>query len=381
MHSGKYDLEIKVNDDQTKFVGRYAFDMKNRIVSLDGEMKDPREASGGVLLETNNLFFDLYLKNNNLYIDSSELFNEVLYLPIQDQTGLLKVKNYNLDALVDGVYDATIESLKVMSYKDEKTSITYLGKSTNVTKRSFVLDNEGKILFLTTFYNTLIDNSNFVNEYARIKEVKSDEIRRTLANYITNAEYKYGGNSDKETTVSVYFTFNKTVRLEINAKEDTKTKTTIDIGENKYYYDYEENNKNVYSGSIGISEKHINETIIKTYDITFDSDERVIDATLELTLDEKASLKKKEYDKFKNIQEFSDQDYTDLKNNLSIYVNENIVDELSKYFSKKCTTELKCACNDGEDTCTCEYNNSIIVCPRVDVESKPVEEAPIENVE
>lgn len=43
--SGKYRLTAKVNKQDFGFNGNYAYDVKNRVISLTGVMRDPKEAT------------------------------------------------------------------------------------------------------------------------------------------------------------------------------------------------------------------------------------------------------------------------------------------------------------------------------------------------
>lgn len=364
--TGEYKLSVTVNGKENSFNGTYAYDIKNKILSLSGVMKDPREASGGIILETLDFDFNTYLKEDEFYFQSNQLYGEsYIYFPIEDESGFLATKNYSLDSIVSGLQDALNYTLEDMTYETEATKINYRGKETNVKKKYIVLDNKNKIKFITSFYDNLIDDTNFINELARIKEKKTDEIIKTLENYKTTAEYKYSGESSNKTLLSIYYSGSNIYRLEIDASEDeTKDLYRLDIGDTKYYFDYYKDNKNVYSATLSVTTKEIQNIVAKTYDITFDSDEYVIDIELYLEIDESGKVKKQDVTNNKNIKEFTEDDYSKIKVNAQSYVSDiTFIDKIREKFKEKCSPSLNCICGD-EDTCNCTYEGKIITCPR-----------------
>lgn len=364
--SGKYRLTLKVNNDSVAFDGNYGYDVKNKIVNLTGSMRDPKEQTGEVLIDTKDLVFNAYMKDNNIYFQSNQIYgDEYLFFPIEDTSGLLKTKNYDLYSLVIGTTDAMDVALKQMNYKTESASITYLGKEKNVTKRSLILDNQGKLKFIKSFFTELKEDVNFVNEMARIKDKKDTDIIKTIENYITTSEYKYSSNSTNKTTVSIYFTSSKVYRIEVLVEEDElPLKYIFDIGETKYYLDYFEGDKNVYSLTFASKIKELENLTEKNYDITIDTDDYVTDLNIYLEEDKQTKVKKQDIETFKNIKDFTEEDYIKVKSNTSYYLKDiTFIDKIRDYYKEKCTPDLNCVCNDSEENCSCTYNDRIISCP------------------
>lgn len=364
--SGKYRLTAKINNQDVGFNGNYAYDVKNKLLSLTGVMRDPKEATGEVLIDTRDFEFNLYLKDNNLYFQSKEIYdNPYILFPIEDSTGLLTTKNYDMYSLVIGSSDALINTLKVMNYETSQEDITYLGKNIKANKKSLVLDNKNKIKFIKTLLNNLIEDSNFINEVARVRDKKSEEIIQTLENYITTSEYKYSGISDDLITVSIYYRGTKIYRIEFVDKKEKQTKYRLDVGETKYYLEYFEDDKNIYSATLAVTKKELDNLIEKNYDITFDKDGLVSDISIFIEEDKQPSVKKQEITEYKNIKEFSDEDYFKVSSNASYYLsNIKFIDDIREHYKEKCTLGLKCVCDEGEDTCNCTYNDKIIKCPK-----------------
>lgn len=361
---GKYRLTMKVNDDSVAFDGNYGYDVKNKIINLTGNMRDPKEQTGGVLIDTKDLVFNAYMKDNNIYFQSEQIYgNEYLYFPIEDESGLLKTKNYDIYSLVIGTTDALDVALKDMNYVTEKDSITYLGKEVNVNKRSLVLDNANKLKFLKSFLTELKEDVNFVNELARIRDKKDTEIVSILENYITTSEYKYSAENSNKTTISVYFSKSKIYRIEVNMDEGKKCKYVFDIGETKYYLDYFEDDSNVYTMTFSSKTKELDSLIEKTYDITLDTKNYVSDINIYLEEEKQARVKKQDIEEFKNVKDFTVDDYNKIKTNAGYYLKDvSFVDMIQEYYKEKCTPDLNCICNSG-DTCSCTYNDKIITCP------------------
>ena len=371
--SGEYNLQLKVNDDQFEFNGNYGLDVNNKIISLTGKLEDPKKNEGGIIIDSKVLQFDAYLKENNIYILSEQLYNPELYmlLPINDETGLLKTRKYDLESLINGIYDAVDAGLKKMVYNTSKESIVHRGERIDVKRYYVILDNKAKKTFMLEFYNSLLEDTNFINEYARINDTTNAEIERIINNYITSTEYKYSGESKEKTVLSLYYKDKKVYRLEMLEETKVKKLTQLDIGDTKYYFNYFEDNKNIYSGTlVALKSKKKNFTL-KEYEITFDSDKALTDISLTIKDSYEPSVKKKDITNIMSIADFKQNDFNILKNNLSNYFYDvTWVDRLDDIFINKCNPSLSCLCENGAKYCNCTYNNTIIECPVESVTAK-----------
>ena len=65
LKSGTYNLQIKVNEDAYEFNGKYGLDVNNKIISLDAKMEDPRKEEGAIIIDSNLLNMDIYLRENH----------------------------------------------------------------------------------------------------------------------------------------------------------------------------------------------------------------------------------------------------------------------------------------------------------------------------
>lgn len=369
--SGTYKLDLNINNKKNGFSGTYSFDTKNRIANLTGTMRDPREQNGGIILDYREFNFIASLANTDLYFQSKEIFNDdTIYFPIDDETGILSAKSYDLSSILTGIEEALTEALKVSEYTNQKEDITYLGEQIKVDARILTLDNNGKKIFLHKFYETLKDDSNYINEIAHLKEIKTDDVLKSLENKLTELDYKYSGENNNKTIIKIYYSGTKIYRLALELQEENipNYRVQLDIGETKYYLDIFDDNKNIISSTLVVTTKEKDDVIKKTYEITFDMDELVMDITLDIEREKRANVKKVSYDKYKSIRDFTEIDYQNLKINLGYYTsNVSWIDKLPEMFKNKCSTSLVCRCEDGEDVCNCTYNDSIIKCPKSEV--------------
>ncbi|MDE6141311.1 MAG: hypothetical protein K2G03_01780, partial [Bacilli bacterium] len=353
--SGTYKLDLSVNNKKTGWTGNYSFDTKNRVVNLTGKMRDPREQDGGIILDYHDFNFIANLSNTDFYFQSKELFDEnIIYFPIDDSTGFLSAKSYDLSSILTGIEDALTEALKASEYTNSNETITYLGEQTKVNCRTLTLDNKGKKQFLKTYYQTLVEDTNYINEVARLKENKTEDIVKSIENKLTELDYKYSGNSSDKTILKIYYSGNKIYRLSAEIQEDNSSNKRIqlDVGETKYYLDVFEENKNILSSTLVVTTKEKDDSIKKTYEVTFDMDDFVMDMTLNIEREKRSSVKKTTYENTKSIRDFTEVDYQNLKNNLRVYTdNVDLVDKLPEIFKNKCSPSLICRCEDGEDVC------------------------------
>ncbi len=378
--SADYKLKLDINGTKNEFVGTYERDVKSRIFKLDGTMKDPNEASGGIILDSKDFQFDSYMKDNNLYFKSDQLFNKYFHVTLPDETGLLTTKTYSLDLLVGGISDALTESIKNVVINKDNTNINYRGVKTNVKKYYFVLDNKGKTEFLTTFYESLIDDANFINEYARINGKTADDITEILKNKINDAEFRYSGESNNKTTFAIYVLNKKIIRYYIEDENKEHKIYQLDIKDEKLFFDYIKDNENIISASILKTEETLNDELTTKYAITFDYDEYVMDIYLELKIKDRPLVKREEISDSYEFGLITEEDKNILKNNLSYYTSKTqIIDTLAEKFKEKCVVGIECNCETNEDTCSCMSGNEIITCDRDKV--MPQVPAPINPLE
>ena len=359
---GEYSLELDLSDYKTKFEGSYSFDLKSRNIYLDGHMRDPKEDEGQIVFENKEFTYTLYGELNNIYFKSKEFYNdEFILFPIEDNLGFLKTKKYEMNSIMDGVRDAINEGLKVVNYTKGSEEINYRGDNIRTDVLEFNFNNQNMRLFFQKFYENLLDNSNFINEFARINSSLESEIRETLENYKKTMEYKYNTDNETVNKLALYYSGKKIYRLNIDYNDK---KYVIDIGDTKYYFKYYESDELKANFELTIVKKQVQDVINETYEVTYKINDKTGIITLKLITKEKGSLTNIEIEQSKSVRDFTDEDIVKIKENMSYYKEDigTIIQKLFDSYDYKCKPTLECVCDDSKEKCSCMYNGEMITC-------------------
>ena len=361
-NNGNYKIYYTYQGVTKEFKGEYRFDVEKRLLGITGEEKDPEEEKGGVVIgELPTTKIEFALKNNNLYFNSSDIYDTPILFPYEDDIGLLATKQYDADTLLSGVKEAVNLSLKELDYDvTKKVSLDDNGDD-SYEMISLKVDYQTKATFLSKFYETLLKNSNFISEYAKIKNRNEEDIERIFKNYQLTYEHKYSTDDGKVTYVNLYHKGKDVVRIDI-INENNKTKTRVNFKKNEIDIIRYEDNHIVKSLVVNKIDNTMNEKLTRNYKIDYVIDNETININIELTKNDNASIKVNELQNAKSIRDFSQDDLNKLKTTTSPYIKDTKwIDELQKIFGTKCTKELTCICN--VKTCSCELNDRIIECP------------------
>lgn len=362
--SGEYSLELDLSDYRTKFEGKYSGDLKSKNLYIDGKMRDPKEDEGGIVFESKEFTYTLYVDKNNIYFKSKEFYNdEYILFPLEDELGILQAKNYNIQNIVDGLNAAIDDSLEKLKYTSGNEEINYRDDTIKSNYLELELNNSNLQMFYNTLYNTLKEDSNFVNEFARIKDKKADEIIETLENYRKTKEYEYKIEEEKEnpSKIKIYYNGKKIYRLSLSCNEK---RYNLDIGDTKYYFKYYENDELKVNFELTVVKKQVQDVINETYEVTYKINDKTGIITLKLITKEKGSLTNIEIEKSKSVRDFNDDDIKIIKENMSYY-KEDIgifIQKLFDSYDYKCKPTLECICDDDTGKCSCMYNGEMITC-------------------
>ncbi|MBR6073611.1 MAG: hypothetical protein IKP76_04760 [Bacilli bacterium] len=368
-NNGTYKIYYTVQGTTKEFKGEYKFDVNKRLLGINGKEKNPEEEKGGVVIgELPTTEFEFALKNNNLYFKSDDIYSSAILLPYEDDIGLLVTKQYEADILLSGVKDAVNASLKKMEYVTTK-NVTFedYGDKT-VDKITLTIDYKAKATFLSTFYETLLNDSNFISEYAKIKNRDEEDIERIFKNYKLTYEHKYSLDDGSLSYVNLYHKGKEVVRIEaIDEKENNKLQ--VDFKNNNLKIKKFEKGDLIESYNITRYDQTMNEKLTRNYNIDYQINGEDYNINIQLDKNENTNnIKVNEIDNAKSIREFNQAELNTLKTNLKPYFNKiDWVDDLQKIFGTKCTKDLKCVCDNTK--CTCELNDRIIECPLGTVES------------
>lgn len=368
--SGEYKIDAQINYDAYSMSGKYAFDTKDRILSITGEIyaNNPDE----IVVDYHELNYTLYSRRDEFYFSSPEVFDKAILFPIKDSTGLISTKSYDLSALLTGIKEGLVKAFDKVELKTADDNINHMGISRDVSKTTVTLDNEEKRIFYKALYQSLLDDSNFINEYARIKDISSNDMTDHIQELYDDVDYTYPVGEGDKTTISLYHDGSKLYRIEaIINKDDTTRNIEIDIGNDKYAIEYYENGKNISSSSLEFSSKETGDTIRKKYKITFVDDNAQRTFDIEIVKDKNPSLKKYTFKDAINVRDLNDADYFKIEENMKVFTADvSWIRPFGASFANVCTPELNCNCPTNSKTCSCTYNGEIITCDKEDVLKK-----------
>jgi len=357
--SGEFTITSTVKDDKNTITGEYEYDIKNKILSINAEQQTSAQTnSDGIIIDGTKISFSGYLSEDDLYLYSKSIYNNYIYFLLPDKTGLLSTKKYDLDTLVVNNFDAAIYALKKESMTNEKKKINYFDKNVKVSCVTLTLDNDTKYSMIKNINEYLLEESNYINELAKINNKTTDDIINELNNNITTAEYKYSKESDEIDTISIYYKGSKVYRLEYILSNNTSY--VLDVDDIKFKYQYKKDNTK-YEVNIVRSSRELTDQVEVEYDINYDLGEK--SGTLEINLlkNNKSNVKKQTIENSKDISTFTDSEYETIKNNLNKYIsNTSIIDKIKDIYKEKCTPDLNCVCD--LETCSCNYNDEVITC-------------------
>lgn len=368
--SGEYTINADINYDSYTMSGTYAFNTKDRILSLTGNLyaNDPDE----IVVDYQEINYILYSRRDEVYFSSSEIFDRPILFPIKDTTGFLSSKSYDLSAILTGIEESLIKAFDASELKTVDDNINHMGVSRDVSKTSITLDNEAKRVFYRALYQSILDDSNFINEYARLKDISSNDLTKEIQELYDDIDYTYPIGEGDKTIISIYHDGTKLYRIEmIINKDDDNRNIELDISNDKYTIEYYENGKNILSGSLEFGIKETEETIRKEYKITYDDDDAQRTFDVSIIKDKNASMKKQTFKDVINIRDFKEEDYLKVEENLKKYTaNISWIRPFGASFANICTPDLDCNCPSNSKTCSCTHNGEIITCAKEDVTKK-----------
>ena len=367
-NNGKYKIYYTYQGVTKEFKGEYKFDVDKRLLSITGVEKNPEEEKGGVVVgELPTTEFNFALKNNNLYFYSKDIFGSAILFPYEDDIGLLATKQYESDILIGGVKDAINASLKKLTYTTTKKVIIDEYGDKTLDMINLDINYKTKATFLGTFYETLLNNSNFISEYAKIKNRDEEDIEKLFKNKKLSYEHKYSSDDGSLSTLKIFHRGKDIKRIEYK-DERKNNKVIIDLKNNdiqirKYEEDIE---KEAYN--ISKYDQTMNDKLTRNYKINSNVNNEEVSINIELSKNDNESVKVSEIENAKSIREFNQDELNTIKTNIKPYIN-NVewIDKLQKIFGTKCTSDLKCVCDTR--VCSCELNNRIIECPLGTVQS------------
>lgn len=312
----------KVNFEETKKNGTIDYNLNLNITSQNEELKglfdivNQFKLSGTIGID-NNLnelngiikYKDKQLLNYNILVDNGD--NPAMYtrlLDLYDKTIKLELEKENITDYDTNINDykqiassfkmVLNSSLENANYKKE-----YLKLNDEMVKKISLNIDE---LFLTNIYNKLLQDSLFINSYAKINNMTNEEVSDLLNKDISESK-------DNNETLNIYLSIlkNEFIKFEyINAEDNL----TIIKDNDKYNFDLSESFTSVYQGFVKITQ--VNNKNDLTLSLSLIEKELNIEANIEYLVDESKKTNTMDINNSVNLEELTEEETNKIMENL-----------------------------------------------------------------
>lgn len=246
--------------------------------------------------------------DKNIYLKSDELFDKVIKVSLNNQTTEENKNNkdYNLDTdNLEVLYNSLIDILKPLlnnaNYEKEYTNLN----DTLVKKITLLIDKS----FKKDFYNSLLDNNDFLDSFSKIEGITKKELENTLTKEINNLD-----DDVEKISLCVSILENKFISLEIISDDN---RVTIYKEDNTYNYKIYDDEIIEYLGYIEVTKTNNDYEISLSYeDIEKDLN---IKLNLDLSLDYNKDIETMD---IKNAIDYKSLTETDI-NKITTNINKN----------------------------------------------------------
>lgn len=293
------NLNIKSTDKEMKNILEI---INNFKISGTISMKDGLNGMSSVINYKNKLLLDynalidtkdastFYFKLNNLYdkVLKVEMTGDNFSTSIVDSYDT-NINDYK--QILVSFKTAVNSSLKTASYNKQYTK----NNNQTVKKISLIIDEK----LITNICNKLLQDSAFINSYAKVNDMSNEEVSDMLNEDIREAK----GNNE---IISIYLTAlkNEFIKFEYTGNEDALTVTKDN---DQYNFDLSENYTSLYQGYIKNITVNNNNNIIMSISsveagITFQ-------ANVEYSLDKNKDIDPIDTTNAINIEDIPDADY------------------------------------------------------------------------
>lgn len=361
-HTGKATIEFTLNDAYKAYTeGKYAFDIKKNYLAYNAELNG-NYSTEDVQFVSELLPFSLVLDGSNVYLKADKLYEKTLSSDLSNLSNLYSFQNYNLKKIVSGIHDALNATIKEMSISTDAQTINLQGEKMSLDRAYIEFDGKLMSSFVESFINALLDDSQFINELSDALKYDKNKTKSLLEDYSKTFTYNHSNNFNDTLTVSIYYDGDRVYRVEGVYKDSNTRQYVLDITTNMYHFDYNVDNKNIYSGSLShiqnemVNVKH-GEIVIK-----FDSDDYITDFVIKYDDDKKPSYTKEKLGESIAINELSDDEFNSINTKFGTFL--RFTDWFNDYrniFLSNCTPDLECNCSDS--ICLCDFEDETITCP------------------
>ena len=361
-HTGKANIELTLNSSYKTYTeGKYVFDIKKNYLSYNAELNG-NYSTEDIQFVSELLPFNLVFDGSTLYLKADKLNEKTISSDLSSLSNLCNFQDYNVKKIISGLHDALNDSINKLSIKTDRVTLNYRGEKKTLDRAYIVFDGKTMSSFVQDFIDSVLDNSQFINELSTILKYDKKKTKSYLEDYKKTFVYNHSNNFEDTLTVSIYYSKDKVYRIEGVYKDNNTRQYVLDITTNKYYFDYNVNEKNIYSGSLSHTQKEMVNVKHGEIIITFDSDEFLTDYIIKYDDDLKPSYTKESLGESVAINSLSDEEFNSINTKFGTFL--KYTDWFGKYrniFLSNCTPDLECNCS--ENICLCDYNDETITCP------------------
>ena len=361
-HTGKANIEFILNNSYKTYTeGKYVFDVKKNYLSYNAELNG-NYSTEDVQFVSELLPFSLVFDGSTVYLKADKLYEKTMSSDLSSLSNLYNFQNYSIKKIISSLHDALNDSIDKLSISTDMQTVNYRGEKKTFDRAYIVFDGEFMSSFVTDFIDSLLDNSQFINEFSDALKYDKNKTKTYLEDYKKTFVYNHSNNFTDTLTVSIYYDGDKVYRIEGVYKDNATRQYVLDISTNKYYFDYNVNEKNIYSGSLS----HIQNEMVNVkhgeINITFDSDEFLTDFKIKYDDDLKPSYAKEKLGESVAINLLTDEEFNGIYTKFGTFL--KFTDWFNDYrniFLSNCTPDLECNCS--ESICLCDFEDTTITCP------------------
>ena len=312
----------KVNFQDTKKSSLIDYNLNLNITSSDNEMKDMLDIinqfklSGTIGIDSNFNeltgvinYKDRQLLDYNILIDSGD--NPAMYTRLQDlydKTIKVELEEENITDYDTNIndYKQLVSSFKAVlnsSLENANYQKKYLKLNDKIVKKISLNIDES---LLTNIYNKLLQDSLFINSYAKINDMTNEEVSDLLNKDISDAK----GNNE---TLNIYLSTlkNEFIKFEYVSAEDN---LTITKDNDKYNFDLSESYTSIYQGYVKLTEVN-NKNNLTVY-LSLIKEGLNVETNIEYLIDESKKINTMDTNNSVNLEELSEEETNKIIENL-----------------------------------------------------------------
>ena len=229
-------LNLSSEDEQIKPV----LDIVNAIKLTGTYWEDGSTGinSGTITYKDNELInYGLQIDKSDVYIKLNDIYDKAILISDAEQMPQNSIDMNDYRQLESSIKAALLKSLDGANYKKEMVSLN----GDKAKKITLNVDEK----FLTTMFNLLLQDSKFIDSYAKITAEEKDEVTELLRKSITDAK-----NNDED--ISIYLSLkNEFKKLEYSSEKDLYS---VEINNDQYNFSIAEDDNLVFDGYFKLSE-------------------------------------------------------------------------------------------------------------------------------